>query len=101
MQTNKGRREERNEKKKDTVEENQEKNKEKIKESNKDPLKFFVQMGDCTPQIYQLVIAFNPEVAYDKLKFNEKFLRALVEETNAALVPVLQKHIDILKKLQG
>jgi len=67
------------------------------KVQDQDPLKFFVQIGDCSPQIYNLVIAFNPEVDISKLNIDEKFFRGLVEDTNKALVPVLQKYINILK----
>ncbi len=99
MQADKRGREEGNDIEEAQIEEVKEENNEEVKEV-KEPLKFFVQIGDCAPQIYQLVIAFNPEVAYDKLKFDEKFLRAVVEDTNSALVPVLEKYNWKLKELQ-
>ena len=81
-------------------EKSKEKNNEKVqrKEAKEDPLKIFVQIGDCTPQIYNIIIAFNPNIDYSKLNVNEAFFRGLVEDTNKALVPVLKKYV---KKLEG
>lgn len=89
-----------NEGKTSPKEENEKENNEEVQNKkivDKEPLKFFVQIGDCTPQIYNLMIAFNPNIEYDKLNVDEKFFRGLVEDTNVALVPVLEKYIKILK----
>ena len=64
---------------------------------DKDPLKFLVQIGDCTPQIYHIIIAFNPNIEYSKLNLSPELLKGLVEDTNSALIPVLTKYCTLLK----
>jgi len=75
---------------------NKEKSNEKVQD--KEPLKFFVQIGDCNPHIYNIVIGFNPEIDYAGLKFDENLLKGIVEDTNKALVPVLKRYVKQLKK---